>query len=126
MCLGEKKELVIPPELGYGERGAGKDIPPNATLRFDIDIVGINSDVLKVETPPNIFEEMDTNHDKMISYEEMAAWFATRHPDKLDRIPAGLFEREDKNGVSWELVERLVQSLCSRFFPLYALGVTCT
>ena len=101
MCLGEKKELVIPPELGYGTRGAGKDIPPNATLRFEIDIVGINSEVLKVEPTPNIFEEMDTNRDMMISYDEMAQWFATKHPDKLDRIPAGLFEREDKNGVSY-------------------------
>jgi hypothetical protein len=100
MCLGEKKELVIPPELGYGERGAGKDIPPNATLRFEIDIVGINDQVLKVESAPNVFKEMDADNDGKISYEEMAAWFATKHPDKLDRIPAGLFEREDKNAVS--------------------------
>jgi hypothetical protein len=99
LCLGEKTELVIPPEQGYGSRGAGKDIPPNATLRFTIDIVGINEEVLKVEPTPNVFQEMDTNRDMMISYEEMAQWFATKHPDKLDHIPAGLFEREDKNGV---------------------------
>lgn len=116
MCLGEKKELVIPPELGYGDRGAGKDIPPNATLRFEIDIVGINDEVLKVEPTPNVFAEMDTNRDLMISYDEMQHWFATKHPDKLDRIPAGLFEREDKNGVRLALCPpycvRLQRSSC--------------
>ena len=93
--------MVIPPELGYGSRGAGKDIPPGATLRFEIDVVGINNEVLKVEPPPNVFAEMDTNRDLMISWDEMAAWFAEKHPDKLSSIPAGLFEREDKNGVSF-------------------------
>lgn len=101
MCMGEKRDIIVPPELGYGDRGAGKDIPPGATLRFNIDIVGINDEVLKVEPTPNVFQEMDANNDMMISYDEMADWFATRHPDKLDRIPAGLFEREDKNAVSY-------------------------
>jgi Ca2+-binding EF-hand superfamily protein len=62
--------------------------------------------VLKVEPTPNVFQEMDTNRDMMISYEEMAQWFATMHPDKLDHIPAGLFEREDKNGVRTALCLR--------------------
>lgn len=102
MCLGEKKTLTIPPELGYGARGAGKDIPPNATLRFVVDLVGINDQKLDMApaADPNVFQEMDSNRDLMISYDEMAQWFATMHPDKLDHIPAGLFEREDKNGVS--------------------------
>eukprot|EP00388_Colpodella_angusta_P025643 GDKK01003272.1.p1 GENE.GDKK01003272.1~~GDKK01003272.1.p1 ORF type:complete len:171 (+),score=53.61 GDKK01003272.1:61-513(+) len=104
MCLGEKADIIVPPERGYGSKGAGKDIPPNATLRFSLDIVGINEEVLNVTAPPNIFREMDTNRDLMISYDEMEAWFASKHPDKLTSIPPGLFEREDKNQdrfISW-------------------------
>lgn len=42
MSLGESARFIISPEYGYGQRGAGQSIPPNATLIFDVQLLSFN------------------------------------------------------------------------------------
>lgn len=103
MCVGERRKIIIPPELAYGKDGfPRRHIPGDATIEFDVELVGYIGDKV---AKPNVFKEMDTNGDNKISYEEMEIWFRTIHPKKHPFIPHGVWERDDKNQdffITWE------------------------
>jgi len=98
LCQGAKAKLVIPPEKGYGEGGAGEDIPGGATLNFDVEIVDVSEEG-PAET--NLFTELDTNEDGKLDREEVSAYFTKMGSE----MPEDLWDSEDsdKDGViSWE------------------------
>ena len=67
MCPGEKRKLIIPSHLGYGDSGAGDRIPPKATLVFEVECISIDDG----PAPVNVFKDIDTNSDNQLSREEV-------------------------------------------------------
>uniref|UniRef100_A0A0B6ZAH3 peptidylprolyl isomerase n=1 Tax=Arion vulgaris TaxID=1028688 RepID=A0A0B6ZAH3_9EUPU len=102
MCVGEKRKLIIPPSKAYGATGAGKVVPPNASLTFEVELLNITDGV----PPVNIFKEIDSDGDKQLSHDEVLDYLKNqaakegntqeegqRHNEVLHKI----FSREDKN-----------------------------
>merc|ERR1712109_230515 len=70
MCVGEKRKLIVPPELGYGDQGAGDIIPGGATLYFDIELLETEDG----PPPVNVFKQIDNDVDNQISREELSGY----------------------------------------------------
>merc|ERR1712198_624251 len=85
MCVGEKRKLIVPPELGYGDQGAGEVIPGGATLHFDVELLNIADG----PAPVNVFKEIDTNTDMQVSREELN--------DYLNKQIEEIFSHDDKD-----------------------------
>ena len=77
MKLGEKRSLVIPPHLGYGIRGAGATIPPNATLIFDIELLEVTMPITLRDLSPNDFIDAQENGGIVIDIRREEEWKET-------------------------------------------------
>jgi FKBP-type peptidyl-prolyl cis-trans isomerase (trigger factor) len=99
MCEGEKRTLIIPPEMGYGDAGAGNDIPGGATLNFKVECISVE----KEEPQENLFEQIDSNGDLKLTMDELKEWFKKERDQ--DEVPTQLWESENKNGddhIDWD------------------------
>lgn len=107
MCVGEKRKLVIPSDLGYGEHGAGDKIPGGATLHFEVECIAIEEG----PAPVNVFAEIDENQDNQLSREEVSSYLKKQMPvaaeagmtdlPEQDKLVEEIFQHEDadKNGL---------------------------
>lgn len=110
MCVGEKRKLTVPAEMGYGDQGAGDVIPGGATLLFDVELL----DVEEGPTPVNVFKQIDSDADLNLSREELAGYLkqqveamkaaggeqaeqANTMLDDQDKLVEEIFSHEDKD-----------------------------
>lgn len=106
VCLNEKRELLIPSGLAYGEQGAGDKIPAGSDLKFEVECTGIE------DGPPaaDVFGEIDTDNDRQLSREEVSAYLKKQIPKEdegaegmpeQDKLVEEIFQHEDqdKNGL---------------------------
>jgi len=110
MCVGETRKLMVPPELGYGEQGAGDIIPGGATLVFDVELINIEEG----PTPVNVFKQIDADGDKALTREEISGYLkqqvetmqaaggeqgeeAKKMLEDQDKLVEEIFAHEDKD-----------------------------
>lgn len=100
ICVGEKRRIHIPAQLGYGRVGDGKNVPPGANLVYDVEVIHIQ----KGEAPPDIFAKIDMNGDKKISRDEMANFIletgrqvTLRGQSEINNVVDEIFTLEDLN-----------------------------
>eukprot|EP00088_Acartia_fossae_P051965 TRINITY_DN584_c0_g1_i1.p1 TRINITY_DN584_c0_g1~~TRINITY_DN584_c0_g1_i1.p1 ORF type:complete len:218 (-),score=97.43 TRINITY_DN584_c0_g1_i1:227-880(-) len=110
MCVGETRRLIVPPELGYGEQGAGDIIPGGATLFFDVELMNIEEG----PTPVNVFKQIDSDGDKALTRDEISSYLkqqvetmqaaggeqgeeAKKMLEDQDKLVEEIFAHEDKD-----------------------------
>ncbi|XP_069777157.1 peptidyl-prolyl cis-trans isomerase FKBP9-like isoform X2 [Narcine bancroftii] len=114
MCVEERRTIIIPPHLGYGERGVVGEVPGSAVLVFDVELIELVSGlpegymfVWNKEVSPNIFQDIDKDENKEISPKEFSTYILAQVESgqgKLapgfspDKIIENMFSNQDQNG----------------------------
>ncbi|KAE8588369.1 hypothetical protein XENTR_v10022486 [Xenopus tropicalis] len=113
MCIGEKRNIVIPPHLGYGEAGVEGEVPGSAVLVFDIELLdlipGLPEGYMFVwngEVSPNLFEDIDKDQNGEVVLDEFIEYIHAQvraGKGKLapgfdpNKIIENMFTNQDRN-----------------------------
>uniref|UniRef100_G3VVI0 peptidylprolyl isomerase n=1 Tax=Sarcophilus harrisii TaxID=9305 RepID=G3VVI0_SARHA len=114
MCVGEKRTVVIPPHLGYGEAGVAGEVPGSAVLVFDIELLDLVSGlpegymfIWNDEVSPNLFEEIDKDGNGEVLLEEFSEYIHAQVAAGKGRLAPGfeaavivqsMFTNQDRDG----------------------------
>lgn len=96
MCVGEKRHLVIPPHLGYGERGVTDEVPGSAVLVFDVELMeyeeGLPEGYMFIwneDVSPDLFSEMDKDNNKQVEASEFTDYIMRQVSEGKGRLAPG-------------------------------------
>uniref|UniRef100_A0A2K6LJY8 peptidylprolyl isomerase n=1 Tax=Rhinopithecus bieti TaxID=61621 RepID=A0A2K6LJY8_RHIBE len=114
MCVGEKRTVIIPPHLGYGEAGVDGEVPGSAVLVFDIELLelvaGLPEGYMFIwngEVSPNLFEEIDKDGNGEVLLEEFSEYIHAQVASGKGKLAPGfdaelvvknMFTNQDRNG----------------------------
>ncbi|KAI3359154.1 hypothetical protein L3Q82_002686 [Scortum barcoo] len=112
MCVGERREVIIPPHWGHGENGAG-GVPRSAVLFFELELVELQKGVPEgymfvwlEDSPEPLFPAMDLNGDEEVPLEEFSAFIMLQVKEARGRLRPGvdadsiikdMFNNQDRN-----------------------------
>ncbi|KAI5621545.1 peptidyl-prolyl cis-trans isomerase FKBP9 precursor, partial [Silurus asotus] len=113
MCVGEKRKVVVPPHLGYGERGVDGEVPGSAVLVFNIKLVSVEEGlpegymfIWNDEVSPNLFSDMDKNKDLQVDLTEFSDYILLQVEEGKGRLAPGfdpqriienMYSNQDRN-----------------------------